>query len=192
MKYFSPISIGTRSVLFGVHQFILHPFFVYCAWGRIYGKSPTLKESICIFFHDIGYMGKPNMDGDEGKDHPALGGKIVNYFLGKEYANLSRYHSRSYALKYGKDNSKLALPDKLSTLLYPAWLYLFLGELSGEITEYKCRMGMQHLNNHEWLEETKNIVFKWARNNSNEEQCLRLHLYFEDKLFSSLSYDKIY
>ncbi len=29
--------IGTKSVVFGAHQFWIHPFFVFIAWWRLYG-----------------------------------------------------------------------------------------------------------------------------------------------------------
>lgn len=57
--------VGTRSLLFGVHQFLWHPWTVYRAWRYLYGK-PTWREVVCIFLHDLGYFGKPNMDGEEG------------------------------------------------------------------------------------------------------------------------------
>ncbi|MDQ6662779.1 MAG: hypothetical protein M3Z23_00090, partial [Acidobacteriota bacterium] len=31
------MKIGTRSVLFGAHQFLLHPVFLAIAWRRLYG-----------------------------------------------------------------------------------------------------------------------------------------------------------
>ncbi len=137
---------GTKSLLFGVHQFILHPIIVARAWLIIYRKWPRLHEWAAIITHDLGYWGSPNMDGPEGERHPEItsawwrrhfgqfGEKVAIEILGH-----SRYHA-------GKNNlplSKLFQPDKLSTALYPQWLYLVLGNLSGEIHEYMglCRDG---------------------------------------------------
>ena len=34
------MKVGTRSLLFGSHQFMLHPLFVAIAWRRLYGRWP--------------------------------------------------------------------------------------------------------------------------------------------------------
>lgn len=34
------IPVGTKSLLYGVYQFALHPFFVALAWRQIYGRWP--------------------------------------------------------------------------------------------------------------------------------------------------------
>ena len=34
------MNIGTKSLLYGAHQFALHPFFVALAWRRLYGRWP--------------------------------------------------------------------------------------------------------------------------------------------------------
>ena len=63
--------IGTKSLLFGAHQFVLHPFFLAIAWRKLYGSFPTDPRIWLAFVvHDWGYWGCPNMDGDEGKLHP--------------------------------------------------------------------------------------------------------------------------
>jgi hypothetical protein len=31
------MTVGTRSVLYGAHQFAIHPWFVAAAWWRLYG-----------------------------------------------------------------------------------------------------------------------------------------------------------
>ena len=45
-------------------------------------------------------------------------------------------HSRFHAAKHDMRLSKLFRADKLAMALYPKWLYLLLGNLSGEIHEY--------------------------------------------------------
>ena len=130
---------GTKSILFGVHQFILHPLMVVWAWRILYYRWPTLHEWCAIITHDLGYWGSPNMDGKRGEKHPEyaaywwidrrteFGDKVACEILG---------HSRFYAGKNGEGLSRLFQADKLSMALYPKWLYLLLGNLSGEIKEY--------------------------------------------------------
>lgn len=98
------MKIGTKSVLFGAHCFCLHPFFVARGWFRLYGwrvaplhanwrLSAEKRERasiafwhpwlwIAFFVHDIGYIGKPNMDGPEGEEHPWTGASILYWLQG--------------------------------------------------------------------------------------------------------------
>lgn len=84
------MKIGTKSVLFGAHCFFLHPFFVAYAWWKLYGfrsvesvrdtgqyslKDPWLWVAFLV--HDLGYWGKPNMDGQEGEQHPWFGARFM-------------------------------------------------------------------------------------------------------------------
>jgi len=148
------MNIGTKSVLFGVHQFILHPFIVAQAWWIVYREWPALHEWAAIVTHDLGYWGEPNMDGPEGEEHPE---KIAawwrKYFgeFGEKVAIEVLGHSRFHAGKNGLPLSRLFQPDKLSAALYPRWLYLLLGNLSGEIHEY-----MGHAQNGKYLDLIKN------------------------------------
>ena len=71
---------GTKSVLFGAHCFFLHPWFVAWAWIKLYGFPLDLRIWIAFFVHDLGYLGKPNMDGPEGEAHVELGAKIMHWF----------------------------------------------------------------------------------------------------------------
>jgi hypothetical protein len=130
------MKVGTRSLLFGVHQFILHPLVVFRAWIELYG-IPSRKELICIVIHDWGYWGKPNMDGVEGEKHPEFAAKIAGKLFGKEYYNLCLYHSRHYARKAGIEPSKLCWADKLCIKYNPWWFYIPLSWLTGELSEYR-------------------------------------------------------
>lgn len=134
--------VGTKSVLFGAHCFIIHPFFVLAAWVKLYGFPFDPRLWLSFFVHDMGYLGKPNMDGAEGETHVELGAKIMGVF-GKEWADFSRYHSRFYAKKDGVKPSKLCFADKFAICLEPSWLYLPRVNWSGEINEYMkdCRGG---------------------------------------------------
>jgi hypothetical protein len=130
---------GTKSLLFGCHQFVLHPIFVLWAWIKLY-DWPNWKELICIIIHDWGYWGCGNMDDKNGENHPWFAAVWAREFL--DTVNTSRYfwlcllHSRFLAKRAGNQPSKLCWADKLGTALMPVWLWVCLGTLSGEINEY--------------------------------------------------------
>ena len=125
---------GTKSILFGIHQFLWHPVTVWVAWVWLYRKLPTFKESICIIIHDWGYWGKTNMDDEEGERHPELGAKIAGWLFDypmvftlpaalwirtTDYHDLCLLHSRHYARNAGREPSKLCWADKLSIIFEP-------------------------------------------------------------------------
>lgn len=130
------MKVGTKSLLFGIHQVFIHPYVVYKAWKFLYGR-PTWREFVCIFIHDWGYWGRPDLDGESGVDHPKLGASIAyNLFskvYGKEYYYLCSGHSRTYAKMYGFQVSKLCWADKLSFCFENRRFYLFRAKLSGEL-----------------------------------------------------------
>ena len=181
------VKVGTKSLLFGVHQFIWHPISIWLAWRKCYRRWPRWYEWVAIVCHDLGYWGKPNMDGDEGKTHPERGaeiaGKVASRIakclgygdwsnqLGYEVYELSLCHSTHYAQKIGKPVSKLYLPDKVSILYDPCWWYLLRSRASGEVWEY-----IQ--NAPEWIRNCYNIPdtwYWWYRNKTK----LKLNNYFE-------------
>jgi hypothetical protein len=131
-----PLRVGTKSVLFGAHQFLLHPFFVAWGWMRLYGFPRDVRIWFAFFLHDIGYIGKENMDGPEGETHPELGAAVMGRLFGKEWGDFTLAHSRSYAKLRGIERSKLCYADKMASVLIPLWLYLVLITLSGEVHEY--------------------------------------------------------
>jgi hypothetical protein len=71
------MKIGTKSVLFGAHCFFLHPWFVALGWWKLYGFPLDLRLWFAFFLHDIGYLGKTNMDGPEGERHVEVGAQIM-------------------------------------------------------------------------------------------------------------------
>lgn len=77
------MKIGTKSVLYGAHCFLLHPWFVAAAWVKLYGWPWDPRIWLAFFVHDLGYWGKPNMDGPEGETHVELGAQIMHWFDGK-------------------------------------------------------------------------------------------------------------
>jgi hypothetical protein len=97
--------IGTRSLLYGIHAFYLHPWFVAWAWWRLYGFPTSFPLWVAFFVHDLGYLGKPNLDGVEGESHPALGGRIMARLFGPEWGEFTLCHSRHYASLRGRNFS---------------------------------------------------------------------------------------
>jgi len=128
--------IGTKSLLFGAHQFLMHPVLAWVAWRRLYGKTPTFRQTIAIVIHDWGYWGSPNMDGEEGERHPVWAYKwcLKRGWLAE--ADLCLFHSRFYAKAEGRVPSELCYADKLANAMVPARLYVFLTVASGELFEY--------------------------------------------------------
>lgn len=157
--------VGTKSVLFGAHCFFLHPWFVAVAWWKLFGFPWDPRLWVAFFVHDLGYLGKPNMDGAEGEEHPRLGAAILHALFDRhllvEYAcwddrrrayvsrlererslrwhDFSLYHSRFLAKRDGRRPSRLCVADKLAIALTPAWLYLPMARATGEILEYRAQ-----------------------------------------------------
>jgi len=129
------MKLGTKSVLFGGHCFFIHPIFVFIAWWKLYGFPYDPRLWIAFFVHDLGYFGKPNMDGKEGELHPYFGAKIMGVF-GQNWYDFTLYHSRYLAKKNNAQYSKLCVADKYSIYITPGWLYLPMANLTGEIHEY--------------------------------------------------------
>ena len=130
------MTIGTKSVLYGVHCFFIHPWFVAAAWWKLYGFPWDPRLWAAFFVHDIGYWGKPNMDGPEGEKHPFLGARIVGALFGEEWFWFCLLHSRYLAKKLNKQPSRLALADKLAIAIEPSWLYIPRARATGELEEY--------------------------------------------------------
>ena len=155
------ISIGTRSILFGVHQFLFHPLTVVLAWRSLYERWPHWWELVAIICHDLGYWGKPNLDGPEGRRHPEPGAQLttaVVFHLGYHLRRLKGYpydaacffaveqafeagalalgHSREYCRDHHVPPSALCWADKFCIVFDPAPLYLLRAWLSGEIMEF--------------------------------------------------------
>lgn len=130
------LAVGTRSILFGAHQFVLHPICVLWGWCLLYGFPRDPRVWIAIAIHDLGYWGRVNMDGEIGEQHPAWAGAVMDRWFGRAWGDLCRGHSRYYARLKGIPTSKLMRADKLATCLIPFPLYLLLCWLSGEGREY--------------------------------------------------------
>lgn len=153
--------IGTKSVLFGVHCFLLHPFLIAYGWWKAYGtkriyvgdrevpgdrrhvwKIPVYASIfdprvwVAFIVHDIGYLGKPNMDGPEGETHPEVGARIMRVLFGQPWGDFVLLHSRYYAKRLDRPLSPLCVADKWVGVIEPAWLYLPRARWSGELAEF--------------------------------------------------------
>ena len=142
------MKIGTKTLFFGCHQFIIHPLYVYIAWIKLYHKLPSIGETLAIIIHDWGYFGKGDLDGIDGEKHPEWACKFFNnikhlwftqnwFVKCLDLSDLCLYHSRSYAKIYNAEPSKLCWADKYGTILYGKYLWTFLATISGELNEYK-------------------------------------------------------
>jgi hypothetical protein len=144
-----------------------HPLVVLLAWIRLYRKLPTVFELVAIIFHDIGYWGCEDMDGECGITHPIRGAVLTSkicrglLFLLRplgvkgphlwEIYQLSMFHSKALARDMGAKPSKLCGPDKLSILFEPWWFYSLRARLSGELEEY-VNNGPPGLTPKQWFE----------------------------------------
>ena len=163
------MKIGTKSVLYGAHCFILHPFFVLVSWIKLYGFPYNPLLWLSFFVHDLGYIGKPNMDGNEGELHPYWGACVMGIF-GKKWFDFVLYHSRYLAKKEGKHFSKLCVADKLAIVITPNWIYLPMVNWTGEIHEYmndvsinsggKIKAQSSQLI---WINSVKEYVLLWVK-----------------------------
>src|ERR1700690_477491 len=140
------MKIGTKTLLWGYHQFILHPLLVAAAWWKLYGFPWDPRLWIAFLIHDWGYWGLSNMDGVEGQQHPYWGaglmGLLFDSFDSAEWYHFSLYHSRTLAKLYFAPLSRLGYADKLAFLYYPKWLLKILYALSGEGAEYLINNGI--------------------------------------------------
>jgi hypothetical protein len=174
---------GTKSLLFGHHQFILHPILVWMAWVYLYKEFPPFRVVLAIIIHDWGYWGSEKMDDEYGERHAERSARIMvrldrifDFDLyydrngnGWLMEHLVEFHSRFQAKRWGCHASPLCLADKASILLMPDWLCIFLGWLSGEVREYMTHqkyeinhgVDLSQDTRRSWLKRYKNICRKW-------------------------------
>lgn len=173
------MKIGTRTLLFGVHQFLWHPFSVWRAWCWLYGRRPNWWQTIAIFLHDAGYIGMPNLDGAEGRLHPkrgaewsahvvsklACGDALLSSLYGISAYELAIGHSRELSRQRQKIPSQLCWADKACVLFDPPWFYLLRARLAGELTEFKKNAEPQlgKVADEVWLDWYRARVRSWLR-----------------------------
>lgn len=162
------MNVGTKSVLFGVHQFLWHPVSVYLAFRRVHRRLPSWWETVGIICHDLGYWGCSDMDGPSGESHPRAGAsiaaKICGLFSGERAFDVyffCLYHSSNFARVHGAKPSDLYLPDKVSILLDPKKFYLLRARLSGELDEYVSRESLKRkrtFTDDEWFDMYRAVI----------------------------------
>jgi len=183
------MKIGTKSALYGAHAFWLHPFFVFLAWWKLYGFPWDPRLWVAFFVHDLGYWGKPNMDGEEGERHPEWGARMMTslfdhiyrlcpspsdprmpeYLWLGDWGRLVLYHSRFYAKLAGVKPSRFCFADKMAICLTPWWVYRWTAGLTGEIREYredaanpsKGWANKQECSDREWYLDMQSYMRKW-------------------------------
>ncbi len=130
--------IGTKSVLFGAHAFWIHPWVIAYAWWKLYGwrtvecrntrTHPALWKPwlwVVFFVHDLGYLGKPNMDGLEGEAHPWRGANVL-YWLQTGWGfillnPLKTIRKGHYAIVYPWELSRRWLYSKMIGRQWGIW-----------------------------------------------------------------------
>jgi len=170
------MKIGTKSLLFGGHQFLIHPILVYCAWIKVYRSIPSFWEAVAIAIHDWGYWGKPNIDGPEGEDHPRWAAEFLFNLTGSmSLWELCNWHSRFQARRYaGGKPSRLCLPDKMGIGFLPPWLWILLCTLTGELKEYQTCTKYSSVeidmkkNPTAWFRRYREAVYQWAKDGDFE------------------------
>ncbi len=169
------MKVGTKSILFGAHQFMIHPVFVAYAWWRLYGFPLDPRLWIAFFVHDLGYWGMPNMDGPEGELHPYFAGDLMAFCFGQKWFRFCVNHSRFLAAKREQSPSRLCMADKLAVALEPWWFYLPRAILTGEVKEYMSIVKTRHKEEPltdrtrvEWIKSVKVYLESWAYEHRNE------------------------
>jgi len=106
------------------------------AWWRLFGFPCDPRLWVGFLVHDLGYLGRPNVEGAGSEGHVELGGRIMTRLFGKQWGSLCFRHSRYWCHVHGQPYSKLCVADKLAFVLTPGWLYLPMVKASGELREY--------------------------------------------------------
>ena len=163
------MTLGTKTLLFGVHQVIIHPLLVTISWIRLYHSFPNWKELFCIFIHDWGYWGKPNLKNADGDTHPQLGANIAEKLLGSEWRDFILGHSSFYVVRNNIKASKLLAPDKYFHCLIPLWAYKILAVPTGEFRHYRdikhCRqVADQSETDKEWYDKLRKVCMNKINN----------------------------
>ena len=171
------MKVGTKSVLFGAHQFLLHPPLVFIGWWVLYGFPWDPRLWVCFVLHDLGYWGKPNMDGPEGERHVIWAAAVIGRWFGRTWGDECMYHSRFWSQLHRRHPSNLCYADKLAIVYMPWWIFLPLAMLTGEIHEYRALarngkyqdMHPDRATAREWYQEVQQYLSEWVRHRSYRE-----------------------
>ncbi len=139
--------MGSKSLLFGAHQFLIHPLFLSVAWIKLYGVGRQVDPYVstglydprlwlAFLAHDLGYWQCRMIDDAEGEKHVEFAHNLFVRLGQPDFAKFCLYHSRFRARQDNQPYSKLCVADKLAVTLEPYWLYMPRVMLSGEIKEY--------------------------------------------------------
>lgn len=175
------MKLGTKSLLFGAHCMLIHPWFVAWAWIKLYGWPSDWRLWLAFLLHDIGYWGKADMDGPEGSQHPVLGARVMHSLFDRSYKiegynyrstlwrDFMLTHSRDFARRMGLTPSRLCIADKLATIVTPSWLWVFCATLSGELayfmTSPHVRLADPSLTPKQWIDMAKEDSRSWFKIN---------------------------
>lgn len=129
--------IGMKTLLFGAHQFLIHPYYVRKGWVKMYGNPPR-RMWIAFLIHDWGYWPMKEIDGD--KDYHSYWAALAVAQYNAPLAREMLLHSRFTAKDLGKEPSRLCWADKMGTALMPSFLWAVLARLSGEGFIYMSNM----------------------------------------------------
>jgi hypothetical protein len=166
------MKVGTKSLLFGVHCWFLHPWAVAMAWIKLFGWPTDWRIWLCFLVHDWGYWGCAEMDGLEGDQHPIRGAKILSKTIralggswdeADKWYEFCLYHSRFFAKQHGAPVSKLCYADKLSVAYTPAWIYIPVAALTGELWEYMTVSKSPSYNPYVWHRRFQDYITEWVR-----------------------------
>lgn len=152
--------LGTRSLLFGVHQVLIHSAFVAAGWIRLYGWTWDLRIWLAVLVHDWGYWGKPDMNEKFGRSHVNRGANIMGRLFGDDWHRFTFCHSRWASAVIFDAPSRLCYADKYAFVLTPRWLYRLLATASGEIKEYASDATGKPFN--VWHQELKHRLRSWC------------------------------
>ncbi len=131
--------IGTKSVLYGAHCAVVHPWFLAVAWWKLYGFPWDIRlwfPSRCMI---SGTFQERHGRTAKGKHTWSLAPESWPSLFGESWGAFTAAHSRYWAKRNGRQFSRLCVADKLAFVLTPAWLYLPMARATGELSEYMLR-----------------------------------------------------
>lgn len=109
---------GTKSLLIGCHNFIIHPLMVIKAWHWWFKTWPEPWQIVCIFIHDLGLAGRQYLsDPAAKKGHWRLGASWAKRLFGEKGFLFCAGHTPDSM----EPRSDLWYADKASWLVAPLW-----------------------------------------------------------------------
>lgn len=156
------MSEGTRSLLIGCHNIIMHPLMVIRAWRWWFGTWPKPWQIVCIFVHDVGLAGRQYLSDPMAKEgHWKLGA----YWAGRLFGWKGFYFCAGHTPESCEPRSALWFADKASWLVAPVWWLWLNYRLEGfqvthpydwQILIAKNLLAQNHFGAHQlYLNETK-------------------------------------